>query len=146
MCVLRRERSGSLARRRSWTFPVVCACVRCSIAEERCVVCVGSVARPYLLRARMQCALLVNCHGFRSMLSSRATVLEMVSEANLSSSLEYGQRKKSRWLRSIVPRFAGRAARSSFSGRDFENGRAFFFFLHSAWHGRAVSRPCRVRP
>lgn len=29
-------------------------CVRCSIGEERCVVCVGRVARPYLLREDAQ--------------------------------------------------------------------------------------------
>lgn len=58
------------------------SCVRaCVVVLAKSVVlcvCVGSVARPYLLRARMQCALLVNCHGFRSVLSSRVTVLEML--------------------------------------------------------------------
>lgn len=84
---------GSLARWRSWTFPIVRACVVVLAKSVVLCVCVGSVARPYLLRARMQCALLVNCHGFRSVLS-RATVLEMVREADLMCSLECGLRLK----------------------------------------------------
>lgn len=78
LCVLRRRERDSLARRRFWTFPVACACVCCSIGEERCVSCVLVVWRGHICFARMQCVLLVNCHGFRIVLSSRAATLEML--------------------------------------------------------------------
>lgn len=73
MCVLRRER-GSLARRRFWTFPVVCACV--VVLAKSVVLCVLVVWRGHICFARMHSALLVNCHGFRSMLSSQADTFD----------------------------------------------------------------------